>query len=298
MEKAEPSQDLESSGVPRLWPVLSPTIHRFVQAGDIFFGWEEKEYRIYKENLWRIRNLARFPLTEQGWAQCWATLQTDYPELARTVANRASLEQRKAEQRAQRVSAEQRYRAELQSLEILTSVPKCILLGGHGYSEDLIPRTTVDLYFASEGLWVTRAGTGTPEIQCPYSEAAAIDFSGPGKITKGGGFFGGGFGVKGAVEGMAIAAVLNSITTKSEIRSVIRWEAQTMEAFFFTDTATPGDLRIQFSPVLSRIKRSAPQLVRPDDPLDRLERLAKLHQEGSLSDEEFSAMKRQLIGDV
>ena len=29
----------------------------------------------------------------------------------------------------------------------------------------------------------------------------------------------------GAAEGMAIAAILNGITTKSEIRSIIRWES-------------------------------------------------------------------------
>ena len=136
-------------------------------------------------------------------------------------------------------------------------------------------------------------------MRCPYSQSIAIEFSGPGKITKGGGFIGGGFGLKGAAEGMAIAAVLNSITTTSEIRSVIRWEAQTMEAFFFTSTATPGDLRIQFSSVIGRIKNSAEPAVVPEkeDALDRLERLARLHREGSLTDEEFSAMKRQLLGD-
>ena len=71
-----------------------------------------------------------------------------------------------------------------------------------------------------------------------------------------------------------------------------------MEAFFFTDHATPGDLRIQFSSVLSRVKGSAELPVRSEeDPLERLERLARLHQGGSLTDEEFSTMKRQIIGD-
>ena len=85
------------------------------------------------------------------------------------------------------------------------------------------------------------------------------------------------------------------MTTKSEIRSVIRWEARALEAFFFTDTATPGDLRIQLSTVLGQIKQSAPAVVDSVDPLDWLERLAKMHQDGSLTNEEFATLKRRLI---
>lgn len=68
-----------------------------------------------------------------------------------------------------------------------------------------------------------------------------------------------------------------------------------MEAFFFTDTATPGDLRIQLSTVLGQIKQSAPAVVDSVDPLDWLERLAKMHQDGSLTNEEFATLKRRLI---
>jgi hypothetical protein len=142
-------------------------------------------------------------------------------------------------------------------------VRRAILLGGHGYGTDLQPRTPMDLYFISNELWAPRAGNATPQIRCPYTEAIALEFSGPGRVTRGGGFIGGGFGITGAAEGMAIASVLNSITTKTEIRSLIRWKARTMEAFFFTDTATPGDLGIQFSSVLIQIKQhESPEMER------------------------------------
>lgn len=36
----------------------------------------------------------------------------------------------------------------------------------------------------------------------------------------------------------------------------------------------------------------------PDDPVGRLERLARLHREGVLSDEEFEAKKRELLGQI
>ena len=87
---------------------------------------------------------------------------------------------------------------------------------------------------------------GTPVMRRSYAEIVALDFDGPGKVTMGGGFIGGGFGLLGAVEGMAIVLVLNSLTTRSEIESLIRCEAREMEVFFFTNTATPRDLRIQF----------------------------------------------------
>jgi hypothetical protein len=50
--------------------------------------------------------------------------------------------------------------------------------------------------------------------------------------------------------------------------------------------------------VVNRIKRlSLEPADRSSDPLERLERLATLHREGSLTDEEFAAMKQRLIND-
>jgi hypothetical protein len=47
--------------------------------------------------------------------------------------------------------------------------------------------------------------------------------------------------------------------------------------------------------VLGQIKQSAPAVVDSVDPLDWLERLAKMHQDGSLTNEEFATLKRRLI---
>jgi hypothetical protein len=44
-------------------------------------------------------------------------------------------------------------------------------------------------------------------------EVQAVVIGGPGLVKSGGGFIGGGSGAVGAVEGMAIAAVLNALTT-------------------------------------------------------------------------------------
>jgi hypothetical protein len=295
METEDSHRGAERTELPPLWPVPSDYHMQYAVAGGVSFSWNSAGYNINKSTALRTKTLTGFPLTQEGWEQCWSTLQRDYPQLATAVKARSNDRQKSLERLGRLQAQEGPFRTELLGLEMLTSIPKVILLGGHGYSQDVAPKTRMDLYLTSDGLWATQAGRATPLIRCSYSEVNAVDFSGPGKITRGGGFIGGGFGLKGAAEGMAIAAVLNSITTKSEIRSIIRWEARSLEAFFFTDTATPGDLRIQFSPVLGRIKQSTPSEVSSADPLDRLERLAKMHQDGSLTDEEFSTMKRRLI---
>jgi hypothetical protein len=281
---------------PALWPTHVAHFAHFAQSGDIVFDWDPGGYRIFRWGSFKNKVFARFPMTEEGWVQCWSALQTDYPDLAAAVIEQIQLEQNKVRRR----DLEQQFRDELLAAQTLTSVSRVVLLGGHGFGDELQPRASMDLYFTTEGLWATRASRATPVMKYPYAEMVALDFDGPGRITRGGGFIGGGFGLLGAVEGMAIAAVLNSLTTRSEIESLIRVEAPAMEAFFFTDTATPRDLRIQFSGVLGRIKRGSLDTVtgREEDPLDRLERLAALHRQGSLTDDEFAAMKRQLIGEI
>jgi hypothetical protein len=295
MEIEDLRERFEATQLPPLWPVPSDYHMQYAVAGGVSFSWNSKGYCNNKSTALRTKTLNQLPLTQEGWERCWSTLQRDHPELAKAVEERARKRQKSLERLTHLRAHEETFRTELLGIDVLTSIPKVILLGGHGYSPDVGPRTRMDLYFTPEGLWATRAGTATPVIQCSFSEVNAVEFSGPGKITRGGGFIGGGFGLKGAAEGMAIAAVLNSVTTKSEIRSVIRWEARALEAFFFTDTATPGDLRIQLSAVLGQIKQSAPAVVDSVDPLDWLERLAKMHQDESLTNEEFATLKRRLI---
>jgi len=43
--------------------------------------------------------------------------------------------------------------------------------------------------------------------------------------AKTGGFVGGGFGIEGAAIGMAASAILNSLTSRTHIQTVIRFEA-------------------------------------------------------------------------
>jgi hypothetical protein len=118
-------------------------------------------------------------------------------------------------------------------------------------------------------------------------------------VKKGGGFFGGGFGVTGALEGMAVAALLNTLTTRSEIQTIIRFEGSDLEAFFFHSKTPPDKLRIALSQAVSWIKRQAEESATATaDPIADLERLSRLHDQGVLSGEEFTVLKTKLIAKI
>jgi len=130
-----------------------------------------------------------------------------------------------------------------------------------------------------------------------------VDIGGPGLVRSGGGFVGGGFGATGAVEGMAIAAVLNAVTTKVLVKTVIRVQAAASEIFMLHTDLTPDALRIQLSQSLGKIRASqsarAPDAVGPASGtaavVDQLGRLAQMLEAGLLSRDEFDRLKSELL---
>ena len=81
-----------------------------------------------------------------------------------------------------------------------------------------------------------------------------MEIGGPGLVRSGGGFTGGGFGLSGAVEGMAIAAVLNAMTTRTSIKTVVRIQGTGCELFLLHTRLTPEQLRIEMSRTLAVIR--------------------------------------------
>lgn len=284
-----------ADSVPPLWPLPSASYRIYASAGQLQFAWGSEGFKINQATLVRTRTLHQFSLTQEGWEAAWRVMASEMPQLAGAV--RHQIQMRQSSRHSQAVENEAR--TELKSLGSLASLGGCVFLGGYGHAGALGAGAKFDLYFTHEGLFVTSFGSSIPKIRSPYSEVLAIEFSGPGRVTKGGAFIGGGFGVKGAAEGMIVASVLNALTTKTSIQTIVRWEAQTLELFFFTSAATPGDLRIKMSPVLGRVKprpnvESTPPLPEADV-VSQLERLASLHQQGIVDDDEFADLKRKII---
>lgn len=123
----------------------------------------------------------------------------------------------------------------------------------------------------------------------PYFELALMEISGPGTLTSGGGFAGGGFGVSGALEGIAIASVLNALTTKSKIHTFVSFTTNIGELHFHYGEMEPAALRIALSQIRTTLRRLSPHW--------RQERLAGLqfaHTHAALSESELARMTCRL----
>ncbi len=83
----------------------------------------------------------------------------------------------------------------------------CTVLGGSGYS--LAAGARLDAVFGHSLLRLRTHDNGRVE-QILYPEITNIAITGPGRVTTGGNFIGGGFGITGALEGMAVATILNT----------------------------------------------------------------------------------------
>jgi DNA-directed RNA polymerase subunit RPC12/RpoP len=138
-------------------------------------------------------------------------------------------------------------------------------------------------------------------IAIPYTRLSAVELSG-GAQTSGGAFIGGGFGPTGAVEGMVIASVLNSLSRKTTINTVLRIASRDGEIFLHHGAMTPATMRTEFSPLFTRFEAAQastssehvvaddPTVV-ADDPTAQLERLTRLRDAGALTEDEFQAAR-------
>jgi Short C-terminal domain len=89
---------------------------------------------------------------------------------------------------------------------------------------------------------------------------------------------------------------LNALTTRAAIETVVGFQWPEGELILLCRDATPHDLRIELSRLYGAIRsRASATPARAADPVDQLERLAKLLEQGLLSREQFDAAKAKLI---
>jgi hypothetical protein len=142
----------------------------------------------------------------------------------------------------------------------------------------------------------------------------SVEIAGPGKITKSAGVSGGGFGVEGAIKGIAAATLINILTTHSSTKTIIRLGFEACEMVLLTSQIEPEEARVFLSPLYVQIRRSSaisstelpqingdklgPTALLPNDVGIgfELERLHKLKQDGAITTEEFDLLKAKLIG--
>ena len=140
--------------------------------------------------------------------------------------------------------------------------------------------------------------------EVPYSEVEAVEIGAPGLVKSGGGFIGGGFEAVGAVEGMAIAAVLNGLTTRTSIKTVVRVQGTGCELFLLYTKSTPEQLRIELTRPLGAIRSARASALpgayhrepaMPASPVEELTKLASMLESGLLTREEFDSLKARLL---
>ena len=188
---------------------------------------------------------------------------------------------------------------EFERHEVWDELDACKLIGGYGWDLAKFPsgRDCV-LRFTADQLWVRPPNHWIPLLRVSYSDAIALDFSGPGKITKGGGLFGGGLGLAGIAEGIVAATVINALTSSTEVKTIVSYRARDLEVFFLHSKTTPEDLRIRLSRVVNQMNARTQADVPPLNVTTELARFAALHREGILTDKEFADIKARLIASL
>jgi hypothetical protein len=185
----------------------------------------------------------------------------------------------------------------------LVRLPEVIFIGGYCSNAELTSGWAYELVFHVDRLLLISQRDRAALAEIAYAGIREIVIGGPGLVKSGGGFIGGGFGLAGAAEGAGIAAVLNALTTRTAIKTILQIQAADGELFFLHREMVPQDLRIHLSRAIVAIRDAVPSAATMDSGgqagsvsrLDELERLARLLKEGLLTREEFDQLKATLI---
>lgn len=167
-------------------------------------------------------------------------------------------------------------------------------VGGSG-----IPIQTGSAFYLScrEGAFAISHAISDEEVELRYEQIKSIEVSGPGTEVTNAGLVGGGFGLEGALKGMAAAALVNAATTKKTTNTFLRIATNEGEAYFHFNNIEPAALRLVLSPVVVAVEANQGN-TKSSAALGLASELEKLHQlkmNGVITDEEFEASKKKMI---
>jgi len=132
------------------------------------------------------------------------------------------------------------------------TVDSCVILGGSGVP--FVQGDPVRFGFTAQALAVSHADGQTADISIPWWDVTGLSIEGPGKVTSGPVFFGGGFGVRGAITVMAIATLLTALARRTNITTVIHVEMRSGEIYAYNGDTEPLTLRISLSPAFVALR--------------------------------------------
>src|SRR5580693_435041 len=183
----------------------------------------------------------------------------------------------------------------------LVTMHDVVYLGGRLPVPGILAGHRYDVPFLEDQLLIVARRRAEVLAALPYSEVEDVEIGGPGLVKSGGRFIGGGFGVTGAIEGMAIGNVLNGLTSRTSIETVVRIQGTNCELFLLHTRVTPNRLRMDLSRALGVIRAAQAKgaagasSARSVPPVEELARLADMLEKGLLTREEFDLMKAKFL---
>jgi hypothetical protein len=205
-------------------------------------------------------------------------------------------------------------------VESLAPVHGVTLLGGYAPDADMLVGHQYDIRFREERLAIHEHRRPGLILELPYASIEAVDIGGPGLVTSRGMLTGRRFAAIVALEGLATAAVLSSLTIRTTIKTVIRVQSADAELFLLYTEQTPQDLRIYLSRPLAEFRAAREAAAReaaareaaaspPPGPaaapppgaasgaaqVENLARLAAMLEAGLLTRAEFDTLKANLL---
>ena len=126
-------------------------------------------------------------------------------------------------------------------------------------------------------------------------EIQSIQIAGAGAFQTGGGWMGGGFGFSGAMQGAAMASMMNLLTTRTHFDCILRIIYTNLDLTFQVLDRNPRQLEIDLTGIKHIIERKESEKD-ADAPvessgIDALLKLSVLYEKGLLTKEEFEEQK-------
>lgn len=131
------------------------------------------------------------------------------------------------------------------------------------------------------------------KVLLPNARVCSMDISGPGTVASGPNISGGGFGVQGAITGMAIATAANILLTHRSTKTIVRVASDDAEVIFLSSEMEPDSMRVLLSPVYVALGRKDASAANALD--SQLTQLKRLLDSGALSDEQYRRAVDKLL---
>ncbi|GLY43363.1 hypothetical protein Amsp01_093860 [Amycolatopsis sp. NBRC 101858] len=256
-----------------------------------------------------------FPIMEEGWLDAWRVLaDLDLREFERCCK---AVERNEAAYRNRTDDHELRKELERETRFLLT--PAIFLGGDYAKCGNLRAKSSYDVRFTDDSLKVLGVGTRQVVGTLPYGEFTNIQIGGPGEtqsinpfVDSAGKIIGTAIkatqvgisdNFSGAVDSL-VSAVLKAAGTRTTIKTVLAVRTTKSELFFLYTLTEPGQLRIDLSPVLGKIREvltsagDESQFKPSSDAasaIDQLSAASKLLDRGLINRAEFDQLKSRLL---